>query len=74
MAHTHICPGRLLNAQQLVVLGEALAPRGSASLDLSNPKANSEVRDVRTLCFTTPMGNLDPPHPSDWASLHLLVR
>src|SRR5919109_2523244 len=43
------------NPQQLVVLGDALAPGGAASLDLSHARRHGEIRDERILRLTGAM-------------------
>merc|ERR1719331_1410499 len=45
----------LLNAQQLVVLGEALGAARRASLDLARLEANGEVGDERILSLARPV-------------------
>mmetsp|Transcript_73492 Transcript_73492/g.195366 ORF Transcript_73492/g.195366 Transcript_73492/m.195366 type:complete len:494 (-) Transcript_73492:77-1558(-) len=53
--------GLLLNAQQLVVLGEALAAAGRAGLQMPRAQAHGEVRDEGVLGLTGAVRDKDAP-------------
>mmetsp|Transcript_36 Transcript_36/g.84 ORF Transcript_36/g.84 Transcript_36/m.84 type:complete len:302 (-) Transcript_36:653-1558(-) len=51
----------LLDAQQLVVLGQALGAAGRAGFDLAGGEAHGEVGDVRVLRLARPVGRHHAP-------------
>mmetsp|Transcript_11880 Transcript_11880/g.49771 ORF Transcript_11880/g.49771 Transcript_11880/m.49771 type:complete len:561 (+) Transcript_11880:77-1759(+) len=51
----------LLDAQQLVVLGQTLGAAGRAGLDLASRKTHGEIRDVGILGFARAVGRHDAP-------------
>jgi hypothetical protein len=59
--HTCVSAELLLDAQQLVVLGQALRPAGSAGLDLAGGQAHCQVSNEGVLGLTRPVAGHDTP-------------